>query len=1575
MAALLSRRGLRPSAFDLALLLPLIVAPASRADGNRLTYLDDSSPYYVGRTFPRLVTPQWVGEDGVEAVVVLAIDDMRGHEKWETFLRPILERLKRIDGRAPVSIMTCDIKPRHAHLQKWLEEGLSLEVHTIDHPCPLLQRGDFARARSTVDRCIDLLASVPGSKPVAFRTPCCDSLNTVSPRIFAEILNRTTAKGDFLTMDSSVFTLFTPSDPEVPRHLVLDEAGSERFRKYLPQDRTFVNVVEDYPYPYVIGRLCWEMPCMTPSDWQAQHLHKPNNDITVRDWKAALDATVRKQGVFSIVFHPHGWIRNDQIVEFIDHVVATHGKKVKFLTFREVQERLNKNLLAGQPLRAANGQDNGVRLIDLDNDGTLDVVIGNDKLRQTRLWSPRTRSWTTTDFPTSLVTVNQDGSRTDAGVRFGILRSDGRPSCLVRNEKMSGGWHFDGQRWVADPVLLVGLELSGQPLPTSRQGKDCGVRLRDIDSDGRCELIVGNDRQQAVFAWDEKKGWHRLPFTLPPGTAMVDAEGRDAGLRFADVDEDGHDDVISSNDDGFSLHLFTSMRDGWGRQVLAGKRGDRDALPRFVRKGENNGAWIAGRHVWLQNEHTDLSRDLVDGRSFNDMLATVEPTGRTASQSLRCLQARPGFVVEQMAAEPLLGDPIAFAWGPDGKLWVVEMGDYPLGIDGKGRPGGVVKYLEDTDGDGKYDKATVFLDRLPLPTGVTPWRKGVLVTCAPDIFYAEDTNGDGKADRRITLFTCFGEGNQQHRLNGLVWGLDNWLYGANGDSGGHVRSLKTDKVVDIGGRDFRIRPDEGILDPQAGQTQYGRSRDDWGNWFGGNNSDPMWHFVLADHYLRRNPHVAAPPLRLQVSQSPGAAPVFPISRTLPRFNDPGAANHFTSANSPIVYRDDLFGPYFAHSCFISEPVHNLVHREVIRADGVTFKSRRAEDEQRREYLASSDNWFRPTMLRTGPDGALWVADMYRAVIEHPEWIPRDWQKRLDLRAGHDKGRIYRLYPVGSRPRPIPRLDRLEGNELAAALDSPSGWQRDMVQQMLLWRQDRGVADRLADMAIKSDRPLARLHALCTLDGLKALEPALLRKALADSHPGVRRHAVRLCEGRLGKSADLGTALLERLHDDDAQVRLQLACSLGEWDDPRAGPALAELLLEAGGDRYLVAAALSSINDRNFDGVLRRVSRGSKGTVPPTALLESLLGLASAMGRKQALTTLLQGVGTPEAQAYSTRQMTLLAALLDRLDQSGSSLKQLRQEGSPEMKEAVGKLSGLFASARVVVTNSKAGEADRVQAMRLLGRGLEDPREDVRLLGKLLVPQTAAPLQSGAIAALGRLKAAGVSELLLEGWKGYGPERRVQVLDILLGSPGGAKALLDAIDRKEVPAAEVDAVRRQRLLQYPAAALRRRAARLLADAVNPDRQKVIDSYRAVLTLKGDAERGRPLFTKNCASCHRLADVGNEVGPALAPLGSKPTEYLLASLLDPNRSVEARYVNYIAETKDGRSLTGVLAEETSNSITLVGADGKRQTLLRADLESLSSTGLSAMPEGLEKELRPQDVADVIAFLRAPRPGKKR
>ena len=602
---------------------------AAEPDGNRLAYLDGVDPYYPRLGFARLTTPQWVGEEGVEAVVVLAIDDMRDNApRYETYFRPILSRLKEIDGRAPVSIMTCRIDPESPQVQAWLKEGLSIEVHTLTHPCPLLQKGDFAEARRTVHGGVDLLGRIPGNLPVAFRMPCCDSLNTPSPRFYAEIFNKRSPEGRSLAIDSSVFQVFTPADPALPRDLVVEPDGRERFRKYIPFP-SFVNTIENYPYPYVIGGLCWEFPCMVPSDWEAQHLQKPNNPDTVRDMKAALDATVVKQGVFNLVFHPHNWIKAEQVVELIDHAVRTHGKKVKFLTFREAKERLDRNLLGGQSLRGADGGDNGVRILDLNNDHFMDVVVSNAQKAESRLWDPSAGLWKTTPFPVQL--SGKGGSRR---VQFGIGGRDG--FAMMIDGAGWTAWRFDGQAWAEDRARAGGIDFH-VPLrldPRGDDSPDFGFRLRDLDGDGISEAIFANEEHNVVYRWsDAERRWSKLPFALPEGARVLDANGRDAGLRFVDLNDDGRDDIVFSNDEGYGIFLFASMKTGWSRKAMGGAAGGAGALPKIVREGTDNGAWFHSRHLWVQNEDTATLPNLVDRRSFDDLLKQVKPDAKAAEAS------------------------------------------------------------------------------------------------------------------------------------------------------------------------------------------------------------------------------------------------------------------------------------------------------------------------------------------------------------------------------------------------------------------------------------------------------------------------------------------------------------------------------------------------------------------------------------------------------------------------------------------------------------------------------------------------------------------------------------------------------------------------------------------------------------------------------------------------------------------------------------------------------------------------------------------------------------------------------
>jgi len=1376
----------------------------------------------------------------------------------------------------------------------------------------------------------------------------------------------------------------------------------------------FVNTIEDYPYPYVIGGMCWEFPCVVPSDWSAQHVQQPNNPDTVRDWKLALDACVLKQGVFNLVFHPHGWIRNDQVVELIDHAVAKHGKKVKFLTFNECAERLNKNLLAITSIRGQDGKKIDVELIDENLDGWLDINLAKVRPIQ-RIWLPKKSRWEERNLAPDV------------------------PEAFLRDlvQKQALIWRH--------------------------------TRLRDLDGDGLLERLHARDDGTIVIATTPKEEvpGRKLPLSLPQGVAFK--ERGDPGLHLIDVNGDGKLDCLFSNAERYSLHLFKDMKEGWSIKVIDGVRGRAEGnigpeIPPFVRAdGTNNGAWFHSGALWLMNEDTWRLPYNVFKLTFAEMLGKKEPAAkgqepkpadkalldkpaatpqqvstqysvlstkksaersasppppvsptptpatiemtppRSPEESLKVLHVRPGMKVELVAAEPLIVDPVAFDWGPDGRLWVVEMHDYPSGItwrkegDKFGEAGGRVKVLTDTDGDGRYDKADTFLDPLPFPTGVKVWRKGILVTAAPEIFYAEDTNGDGKADVRKTLYQGFGEGNQQHRVNGLRWGLDNWLYVGNGDSGGIIkaiaalngdgtrsvpttnngtRSVPAPSEVNVNGRDLRVRPDTGEIDGQSGNTQFGRERDDWGNWFGGNNSNPMWHYTLEDHYLRRNPNFAPPGVRKQVSVSPGAAPVFPRSKTLARFNDYGMANRFTSACSQMIYRDELLGPDFVGNMFVCEPVHNLVSREIVSPQGTTFTSRRAADEQTSEFLASEDNWFRPSMVRTGPDGALYVADMYRFVIEHPKWIPADMQKQIaDLRAGDDKGRIYRIYPANSKPRPIARLDKLDTAGLVAALDSPNGPQRDLAQQMLLWKADKGAIEPLVKLARESKRPQARLHALCTLDGLNGLPDELLIAAMNDEHPGVRRHAVRLSEPRLDKSALVIQEVMRRAEDPDLQVKMQVAYSLGFATCNSCGMKLGKLLLANQDDPYLVAAGLSSVRADNLGEVLATIITAGKDTGASDTLRERLLTMAARMGDNKVLNDALAKLFDREAKDFDIGRLTGIVAVLDSLDRRKASARETLDDANRK------NLTWLTDQWRKgIKAKHEAVQLDKfpqaTAAVALLARGFDDQgADDLALLASLLDARTPPALQAAAVTALARTGKSEVPELLLAGWASHTPAVRGQILDALIGREAWTGSLLDAVEKGTISASQVDARRRQQLAMSKSDAVRSWVDRVLAATLNANRQQLVEQYlKATSNHKADAASGKAVFAKRCANCHRLEGVGHAVGPDLAALNNRSRDVLFIAMLDPSRAVEDRYLDYAVRTVDGQTLTGMLREETGTSITLAAAEGKTTTILRSEIERLQSSGKSLMPEGVEKDITPPEMADVAAYLASNSPPPK-
>jgi putative membrane-bound dehydrogenase-like protein len=938
-------------------------------------------------------------------------------------------------------------------------------------------------------------------------------------------------------------------------------------------------------------------------------------------------------------------------------------------------------------------------------------------------------------------------------------------------------------------------------------------------------------------------------------------------------------------------------------------------------------------------------------KSFLAPAGTEGVAPKTPLQSLRSMRTRDDLEIELVAAEPQVASPIAIDWSADGRMFVCEMFDYPTGVDGSWRPGGRVRVLEDADRDGAYEKSTIFLDNIPFPTGVTAYARGVIVCAAPDILFAQDTDHDGNADKVEKLFSGFATDNYQARVNSITLGLDNWLHAGNGLLGGLITN-DADVKVDIRNRDFRFRFPKGPLETVEGLTQFGRVRDDFGAWFGCDNSNPIQRYPHEERYLRRNPHAPAPPSVVRPKTDHDLGRVYPISRTLERFNDPGNVNRVTSGCGLALYRDELM-PQLAGNAFYCEPVHNLVSRMILpTGDADGFRVSRAPEEQAGEFLASSDNWFRPTQVRTGPDGALYVVDMYRFLIEHPRWIPAERLAQLDVRAGADRGRIFRVRPRGGALREIRDLTKLSAAPLVAALDTPNGTERDRVHLELITREGASdVRAPLETLAQDAKSAAVRVQALAALDGLDVVVSDTLIRAIKDPDDRVRAFAVRLYEG--AEEADR-VELLALVADPSLKVRRQLAYTLGEWDDARAAAALAKLATQDIADAEMRIAVLSSAARPGhcgavLDAVAASTSPARDAWLPP------LVATAAASDDADLLKRALAAVTPDDSSKPSAARFVALASLLDALDGKGA--------GIPEA-------AAHLAAARRVAADAAADAATRQAAVRVLGRGGAKASEDeLALLCGIVGDATSSDaLRDAALAALRRQHSPAVAERLLVLYPTAGPRQRALLVSLLLERDEWATLLLDALEQRKVAPTEISLTDRQRLFESPSQSIRARAQSILPPLSAGKRDEIVARYATAKDLPGVASRGADLFARNCAACHAFDGTGHDVGPDLAALRDKDADYLVKNILDPNAIIEPRFVNYQLQTSDKRWLSGVMKAESATSLTLAAGNGVTETVARGDVKAIKASTTSMMPEGFEGAFTtPQEMADLIAYLK--------
>jgi len=919
-----------------------------------------------------------------------------------------------------------------------------------------------------------------------------------------------------------------------------------------------------------------------------------------------------------------------------------------------------------------------------------------------------------------------------------------------------------------------------------------------------------------------------------------------------------------------------------------------------------------------------------------------------AEESLACFEIEHGFEVDLVAAEPRVLDPIHISWDSRGRMYVTEMIDYP-----EGPPAGRVVRLEDANGDGRMDKSVVFAEGIAFPTSTLPWRDGVLVTCDPELFYLEDRDGDGRADYKKVLFTGFAGGNTQHRVNSLQWGLDNWVYGGNGDSAATIRSAAhpARPPVTMTFADFRFRPDSGEFEALAEHSGYALAFDDGGQRFVSGSGGGRRHVVLDRNLRERNPF--APSVR-NAQELESRSRLYPVSGSVERFNDPLDIGFFTAASGLVLYRGGMFPEYYRGNAFIGDSAGNLIHRDVLVRQGASWKA--APHTQPREFLASRDPWFRPVFLANGPDGTLYVADMYRAVIEHPEWIPNDIEKTLDLKAGNDKGRIYRVRHRSRAPVRVDRLDTLAADELVTRLESPNAWVRETAQRLLYERQDKAAVDPLVRLAGESASSSARLHALWTLEGLGALTEAVVKPRLADADGRVREAAVRL-------AGDLDQAALAALKaDPELAVRLRLAARLGGMDRPQE---LGDLIFDPANDDWIRMAAVLG-RPEGAHRVLARLAEQIGSSVPSASrLLPHVWRLATTAGARndaaqvrEMLDLVLPKPGGPMTE---WQMVAFGGGVVDGIGKkTGAPGRRVRELADAD------RLALAIEEAARMAEDPKVVDGTRYDALLVLGIDASGRHRET--LRKYLAPKHSPELQSGAIMGTSYLEEGPeAARFVLEHWVSYAAAQREAVLDGIFRRPDRIAVLLEAVEQKRVQLSELGDGRKEQLRRLSDEGLKQRAHALLASDTRADRQRVVQERKKALQLQGRRAPGIAIFQKHCAECHPNQGAGHQVGPDVVRTRKREREALLVDILDPNASVAPNFVAYNLMTKDEVIHSGLVVSQSPGSVTLRLKGGVERTVPRDQVEELKSTGKSLMPEMFETVLTDQDLADLIEYLR--------
>jgi putative membrane-bound dehydrogenase-like protein len=963
--------------------------------------------------------------------------------------------------------------------------------------------------------------------------------------------------------------------------------------------------------------------------------------------------------------------------------------------------------------------------------------------------------------------------------------------------------------------------------------------------------------------------------------------------------------------------------------------------------------------------------------------STRRQSGLTFPSADYAFRIKPGWRLELVAAEPVVSSPVAMAFDEHGRLFVVERPNNPSGT-GTNVHSGRIRLLEDTEGEGEFHTSTVFADNLRLPSAIACYGGGVFVAAGPDLIFLKDSKTNGIADVRNVIFSGFGSTNPATAStlpNNFNWGLDNRIHAASGGGAGSVPAYGAPgaAAVPLNSADFSFDPRELTLHAEAGPTESGLSFDDWGRKFTCDFMQPLRTPRYEPRYLARNPFFPPPPLMLEVA-SPATA-IFRLATVLaapfvasnvssiimppvvvpaaakpppqlamrsPATNAPApataqatnitVATWLTNAQGCVVYRGTAFPSNYLGNVFIADPSAHIIHRVVLREADLAVTAERAKDEANTEFLASADAGFRPVQLVHGPDGALYV---------------------VDRRDADERGRIYRLVPADfKRPKPLP-LGKAKTAELVAALSHPNGWARDTAARLLYERRDRQAVPLLSKTLAYSRAPLARVHALHTLDGLGALNQDHVLAGLRDADGRVRKHAVLLAE-KLAQGSALPDAVWDQLFlmsaDASVRVRYQLAFTVGELHRPDSAQVLGAILLRDPTNPWIQAAVFSSLAEGAGNLF---VALGSNARVRNDPVgQEWLRRLAAMIGVKGLAAEVAQVFGFVDLlQSEPQQGFTLLYVLGDGLHRTRSSLA-LADPGE--------RMQAFYTAAVTAVQNYSLLEPWRIGALQVLGVGPYTFANISDLLLLQVGSGQSEAIQSAALGALGRFDDPRIAPAVAQRCRALTPRLRSDALTALLARSDRLAAVMAGLEsgllrRADLTFAQVNYLRTQR---DPAISER---ARRLFGPVPVQRPETVKLFRPSLSLKGTAARGREIFAARCSACHQWGGATPAIGPDLTTARIYGRQQVLTAILEPNAGARLDYLTYVAETADGESLVGLLRDQNPATITLqLLKNGAQIVLPRANLSYLQPQPWSLMPDGLEAGLTQQNMADLLDYL---------